>query len=73
MIRRNRQTWPCPREAHAAMSLTDPFTGTNHLIISGGRDDKNKNINDCWSWNVQMSTWQKVRAISEDLQVTLWV
>ena len=50
------------------MCLTDPFTGTNHLIISGGKDDKNKTINDFWSWNVQMSTWQKVRTISEDLQ-----
>jgi hypothetical protein len=50
---------PAPRYGHCAAAMDD-----NHLLVFGGKTDKNILLNDTWIYSLQENTWTEVLSVN---------
>ena len=56
------EPWPAERSGHAACCL-GCAGGHIHLLVTGGRDKRDKILKDIWIFNLSLQKWKEVREI----------
>ena len=60
--RQEREPWPVGRSDHAACCLG--FGSQHpHLLVTGGRDNKDKTLRDAWLFDVTNRRWKEVSGV----------
>lgn len=51
---------PPPIAGHSTVIAKDPETGSDIMVVFGGKDDENQKLNELWKFDFSLACWAKL-------------